>query len=66
MYIQLNGVRIETQETNLVKILLEQGYPQEAALATAVNGQFVAKANRERLTIVAGDEIEVVAPMQGG
>ncbi|KZC39747.1 MULTISPECIES: sulfur carrier protein ThiS [Rhodanobacter] len=38
----------------------------EAAVATAVNGRFVAAAQRAGTQLAAGDRVEVLAPMQGG
>ena len=37
-----------------------------AVVATAVNGHFVPAALRPATTLGDGDEIEIVAPMQGG
>ena len=41
-------------------------WPRGAAVATALNGAFVAKAKRDRAAIRPGDRIEILAPMQGG
>jgi sulfur carrier protein len=38
----------------------------DAVVATAINGQFVAKVARSATCLEAGDAIEVLAPMQGG
>ena len=35
-------------------------------IATAVNGRFVAAPARQATTLIEGDRIEIVAPMQGG
>jgi sulfur carrier protein len=35
-------------------------------VATAVNGEFVPARRRAEVRLVAGDEIEIVAPRQGG
>jgi len=35
-------------------------------VSTAVNGEFIAAAQRARTVLAEGDRIEVVAPMQGG
>ena len=39
---------------------------EEAVVATALNGEFVAGDEREATPISDGDLIEVLAPMQGG
>ena len=46
-------------------MLAELGYAN-AAIATAINGEFVAAAARAQTPIAEGDRIEVLAPMQGG
>ncbi len=64
--IQFNGKQIKTTVTTFAEILQEQGFNADSHVATAVNGQFVAKTARETYVIKDGDSIEVVAPMQGG
>lgn len=66
MKIQFNGKPIQTSAPTLAAILQEQGFTADSHVATAVNGQFVAKTARENHAINDGDSIEVVAPMQGG
>ncbi len=66
MNIQFNGKTIETQAQTLAMLLSEQGFTQDAHVATAVNGQFVPKASRDNQAIQENDQVEVVAPMQGG
>ncbi len=53
------------ESRNLAELLNELGYAG-AIVATAVNGQFVAQTNRQQLVIKTGDQVEVLAPMQGG
>ncbi|MXV44463.1 sulfur carrier protein ThiS [Saccharibacter sp. 17.LH.SD] len=38
----------------------------QASVATALNGQFVPAVKRDDTVLHAGDEVEVLAPMQGG
>jgi sulfur carrier protein len=38
----------------------------EAKIATAVNGTFVAAVARAAIALASSDEIEIVAPRQGG
>ena len=43
----------------------ERGFA-EAAVATALNGEFVPRAARAETRLAANDTIEIVAPRQGG
>ena len=65
MRIQVNGDSRELQAVDLAAALDELGFGG-AVVATAVNGQFVPAAARERAQLTEGDRIEVLAPMQGG
>ncbi len=65
MKISLNGVSQNTSAKNLEELLLEIDL-SDAVVATAVNGEFVAQSNRAQTLIEAGDQIEILAPMQGG
>ncbi|MFC7065525.1 sulfur carrier protein ThiS [Brucella rhizosphaerae] len=65
MTIVLNGEVVETTAANLAALLTEIEL-DEAVVATALNGEFIAGDERETTEISAGDRIEVLAPMQGG
>lgn len=65
MKIIVNGQAREVGATTLAATLEELGY-REAVVATALNGQFVPQAARDRHELCDGDRLEVVAPMQGG
>ena len=65
MNIILNGQEIDTQQTTLEGLLIEQGYV-DCAVATAVNTDFVAAAHRAECRLTERAAVEVVAPMQGG
>jgi sulfur carrier protein len=65
MKITVNGVGCEVHSTLLAKALEELDYGS-AVIATALNGRFVATAARPSTPLTEGDEIEIVAPMQGG
>ncbi|MEN5275638.1 sulfur carrier protein ThiS [Brucella sp. TWI432] len=65
MTIVLNGEVFETTSTNLFALLAEIEL-DEAVVATALNGEFIASDEREETLIREGDRIEVLAPMQGG
>ncbi len=63
--ISVNGQGVATGATNLAELLSELGYAGRR-VATAVNGCFVAEANRTSACISPGDKIEILAPRQGG
>ncbi|MEN5296973.1 sulfur carrier protein ThiS [Brucella sp. TWI559] len=65
MTIILNGEVFETTSANLFALLAEIEL-DEAVVATALNGEFIASDEREETLIREGDRIEVLAPMQGG
>lgn len=65
MQILLNGERIATDASNLDELCTKLGFA-EAKIATAVNGSFVAASAREQTALTEADEIEIVAPRQGG
>ena len=65
MKILVNGAWRETQREELAGALQELGYGG-SVVSTAVNGEFVAAAQRARTALAEGDRIEVLAPMQGG
>jgi sulfur carrier protein len=65
MKIILNGDSREISAQSLAAALDELGFG-DAVVATALNGEFVATAARSTTPLSAGDELEVLAPMQGG
>jgi sulfur carrier protein len=65
MKISINGAAKDVTSTNLAAVLHEAGYG-DARVATAVNGNFVPVGQRESCSIEAGDQVEIVAPRQGG
>jgi len=65
MTIVLNGEVITTAADNLAALLTEIEL-DEAVVATALNGEFVASDERAATLLSPGDRIEVLAPMQGG
>ncbi len=65
MQILVNGEAVVTAARNLAELCADLGFG-EAKIATAVNGTFVAAAKRERTTLAPKDEVEIVAPRQGG
>ena len=66
MQILVNGAaRDVSQAANLAAALAELGFA-DAVVATAVNGQFVPAGARSGVVLEYGDQLEVLAPMQGG
>lgn len=65
MHITLNGAPRETSAATLAHLLEEAGYAG-AVIATALNGSFVPAPERGARSLAEGDQIEVLAPMQGG
>jgi sulfur carrier protein len=50
---------------NVADVLERQGYAG-MLVAVARNGEFVAKADYGAVELADGDDLEIVAPMQGG
>ena len=65
MRIILNGEATEVTATTLDRVLLECGYEGDH-FATALNGTFIHKQQRQDLELSVDDRIEVVAPLEGG
>jgi sulfur carrier protein len=63
--ILLNGERFETRARTLADLVASQGFA-ETAVATAVNSAFVPREARAATLLGGGDEVEIVAPRQGG
>jgi sulfur carrier protein len=65
MKIIVNAEPRELAARTLSEALNELGYASPA-IATALNGSFVPRTQREATTLTDGDQLEVLAPMQGG
>jgi sulfur carrier protein len=65
LHIALNGEPRRTVARTLAELIAEAGY-SGAKVATAVNGEFVAERARAARLLAEGDQVEVVAPRQGG
>ena len=65
MHILLNGETFATDAKTLDELCARLGFA-EAKIATAVNGAFVAASARGAMPLTDADEIEIVAPRQGG
>jgi sulfur carrier protein len=65
LQILLNGELHATDAKTLSELCARLGFA-EARIATAVNGSFIAASSREATKLAEADEIEIVAPRQGG
>ena len=65
MRIIVNGDQHDVEPETLASALTALGYGGRK-IATAVNGRFVPQAVRESTRLAEGDQVEIVAPMQGG
>ncbi len=65
MQILVNGQQHTTEALSLDELCTALGFAN-AKIATAVNGCFVAASARARTQLSEADEIEIVAPRQGG
>jgi sulfur carrier protein len=63
--ILLNGEAVATDAKTLGELCAMLGFA-ESKIATAVNGSFVAATSRAATRLADADEIEIVAPRQGG
>jgi sulfur carrier protein len=63
--IRLNGERFDTDARTLAELVAGEGFA-ETAVATAVNGAFVAREARAATLLTQDDKVEIVAPRQGG
>lgn len=65
MKIDVNGTPQEVEAKTLDALLAELGHPAEG-VATALNGDFIARGERAATPVRDGDRVEVLAPMKGG
>ena len=64
MKITVNGDNMDVAATTMADLLVELAY--DGKIATALNEEFVAASNRNKLELHEGDRVEILAPMQGG
>ena len=65
LQILVNGEPFTTDARDLASLCAALGFA-DARIATAVNGNFVAAPSRAATALAEADEIEIVAPRQGG
>jgi sulfur carrier protein len=63
--ILVNGAWRDVSSADVASLLQELGYG-ESVVATALNGEFVPTVSRASAEVEEGDQLEVLAPMQGG
>jgi sulfur carrier protein len=65
LQILLNGEPVATDAHTLDELCVKLGFAG-AKVATALNGNFVAADRRDAARLSEADEVEIVAPRQGG
>jgi len=65
MRVELNGRTIETGATTLAELMAEQQIDPRT-VATALNGEFVPRSRYTSQQLEAGNQLEILSPMQGG
>jgi sulfur carrier protein len=64
-HLLVNSEKLTCRASNLAQLLVELNYA-DAVVATALNGHFVAQQKRDKQILEHGDQVEILAPMQGG
>jgi sulfur carrier protein len=65
--LRVNGEEAEAAAATIAELLAARGIdPAARFLAVAVNGSVVRRAEWSRAALAAGDEVEIVRPLQGG
>ncbi|WP_038070523.1 sulfur carrier protein ThiS [Hydrogenovibrio kuenenii] len=64
--VSLNGEPIQCEAGERLSVFLERLGYENTGFAVAMNDTFVPRSQYETQQIESGDQIEVVAPMQGG
>jgi sulfur carrier protein len=65
MQIRVNGKELEVMAATLAALLSELEY-EDATVATALNQNFIRKADRLTTNLHDGDAVEILVPKQGG
>ena len=67
MRLKVNGEEAELAAATIAELLAERGIdPKTRFLAVAVNGAVVRRAEWPMASLAAGDNVEIVRPLQGG
>jgi sulfur carrier protein len=65
MRIHVNGKELDVRARDLGALLRELNY-EDQSVATALNQEFVRRAERASTSLNEGDNVEIVVPRQGG
>ena len=66
-HLRINGVEAELPVTTITELLAQRGIdPKARFLAVAVNGAVVRRTEWPFAVLNAGDNVEIVRPLQGG
>ncbi|OVE78039.1 thiamine biosynthesis protein ThiS [bacterium F16] len=66
MTILLNGEQTEYTGAAELSAFIQERFPQGGKIAVAINQEFVPRSSYDSVTLKEGDDLEIVAPMQGG
>ena len=66
MRLQINGEPADLRDGITLSELLAERGQADGGTAAAVNGAFVPRSAHAQRVLAPGDEVEIVAPMQGG
>ena len=65
--LRVNGEDAEIAAATVAELLAARGIdPAARFLAVAVNGAVIRRAEWQQAALAAGDEVEIVRPLQGG
>jgi sulfur carrier protein len=64
--VSLNNRTVATAAPNLRALLEQQGYDLAAAMACAINREFVPRPQWGARALQTGDQIDVITPITGG
>ena len=65
--LHINGEETEIAVSTVAELIAERGIdPSARFLAVAVNGTVVRRAEWAERSLAAGDQVEIVRPLQGG
>ena len=66
MKLFINGEEKHFDAVSNIQDVMQQTGMLERKAAVALNGGFISKTQYEHTTIKDGDQLEIIAPMQGG
>lgn len=64
--IHVNGQPVQTHAAHLQALLQERGHALNSAIACAINNTFVPRGEWPQRVLLAGDRVDVIAPITGG